>query len=234
MKTLYLIPTPLGNTSFDRIFPPVNLEIIRNLRYFIVEDIRTARRFLKQVDAEIDIDKLFFYTLNEHTSPTEVYGFLQPLREGEDMGLLSEAGCPAVADPGADVVAIAQKNAFRVVPLVGPSSILLALMASGFNGQNFAFVGYLPVSPAERIKAIRKLESRAYSENQTQIFIETPYRNLKFFEQILQNCRPSTLLCIAANVTLPDESIITRSVAEWKTITPDIDKKPCIFLIYKG
>jgi 16S rRNA (cytidine1402-2'-O)-methyltransferase len=119
------------------------------------------------------------------------------------------------------------------VPLVGPSSILLALMASGFNGQDFAFVGYLPVSPAERIKAIRKLESRAYSENQTQIFIETPYRNLKLFEQVLQNCRPSTLLCIAANVTLPDETIITRSIVEWKTITPNIDKKPCIFLLYR-
>jgi 16S rRNA (cytidine1402-2'-O)-methyltransferase len=234
METLYLIPTPLGNTSFNRIFPPFNLEIIRNLRFFIVEDVRTARRFLKQVDADTDIDKLTFFTLNEHTSLAEVDSFLQPLREGEDMGLLSEAGCPAVADPGADVVAIAQKNAYCVVPLVGPSSILLALMASGFNGQNFAFVGYLPVSPAERIKAIRKLEARAYSENQTQIFIETPYRNGKLFNDILQHCRPSSLLCIAANVTLPDETIVTRSVSQWKKATPNLDKKPCIFLIYKA
>lgn len=233
MATLYLIPTSLGETDFNKILPTHNSQIINGLRHFIVEDIRTARRFLKKVNKEIDIDSLSFYILNQHTSAEEISGFLKPMYDGNDIGVISEAGCPAIADPGADVVAMAQMQDFKVVPLIGPSSILLSLMASGFNGQSFAFVGYLPIQPAERSKALRKLESRVYSENQSQIFIETPYRNMKMLEDILNTCQPNTRLCIAADITLETEFIKTKSVKDWKKQMPDISKRPCIFLIYK-
>ena len=233
MPNLFLIPTSLGESDFNRILPSQNTETVSVLRYFIVEDVRTARRFLKKANPAIDIDSLTFFILNQHTSPEELSGFLKPMFDGNDMGVISEAGCPAIADPGADVVAIAQKNNFIVVPLVGPSSIFLSLMASGFNGQNFAFVGYLPIQPDERSKAIKKLESRVYSENQTQIFIETPYRNMKMLEEILKVCQPSTRLCIAADITLDTEYIKTKTMKEWKTQLPDLNKRPSIFLIYK-
>lgn len=233
MPTLYLIPTSLGDSSFDRILPAYNSNVVNNLRHFIVEDVRTARRFLKKMNPAIDIDSLTFYALNQHTSPDELNGFLRPMFEENDMGVLSEAGCPAIADPGADVVAIAQRHNFTVVPLVGPSSILLSLMASGFNGQSFAFVGYLPIQSADRSKMLRKLEARAFAENQSQIFIETPYRNMKMLEEIIQTCQPSTRLCIAADITLKTEFIKTKTIKEWKTQLPDLNKRPCIFLIYK-
>lgn len=233
MATLYLIPVTLGESSIERVLPSENHTFILNIKHFIVEDVRSARRFLKKVDKEINIDELTFYILNQHTSPTQLSSFLNPMKQGLDMGVISEAGCPAIADPGADIVRIAQENNYHVVPLVGPSSILLSLMASGFNGQSFAFVGYLPIQAADRAKALRKLESRVYAENQTQIFIETPYRNLKMLEDILQNCQPQTRLCIAADITLETEFIKTKTVKEWKKEKPDIDKKPCIFLIYK-
>ena len=234
MSTLYLIPTSLGESSFDSILPANNTQIVTDLKCFIVEDVRTARRFLKKANSAIDIDTLTFFVLNQHTSPEELSGFLQPLFDGNDMGVLSEAGCPAIADPGADVVAMAQKNNFTVVPLVGPSSILLALMASGFNGQSFAFAGYLPIQPADRTKALKKLENRAYTESQSQIFIETPYRNMKMVQEILQTCQPTTLLCIAADITLSTEFIKTKTVKEWKTQLPDLNKRPCIFILYKS
>ncbi len=233
MPTLYLIPTSLGETSLDRILPAFNTEIISALKYFIVEDVRTARRFIKKCNSEIEIDNLTFFILNQHTSSAELSSFLKPMTEGYDMGIISEAGCPAIADPGADVVAIAQRENYNVVPLVGPSSFLLALMASGFNGQSFAFNGYLPVQPAERLKAIRQLESRVFSENQSQIFIETPYRNMKMFEDLLQTCKPGTLLCIAADITLPTEFIKTKTIKNWKLQKPDLNKRPCIFILYK-
>ena len=203
------------------------------IRHFIVEDIRSARRFLKKVDREIDIDALTFYPLNKHTSPDDISGYLQPLVGGASMGVISEAGCPAVADPGADVVAIAQRKKLKVVPLVGPSSIILSVMASGFNGQSFAFHGYLPIEPGERAKKLKALEQRVYAENQTQLFIETPYRNHKMVEDILLNCRPQTKLCIAANITCEGEYIQTRTVKDWKGHVPDLSKIPCIFLLYK-
>jgi 16S rRNA (cytidine1402-2'-O)-methyltransferase len=199
-----------------------------------VEDVRTARRFLRKMDNQFPIDDCTFYTLNQHTSPNEISTYLNALINGNDMGLLSEAGCPAVADPGAAIVQIAQQKNIPVVPLVGPSSILLAQMASGFNGQNFAFNGYLPIDANERAKMIKKLESRSYAENQTQLFIETPYRNKKLFEDILKQCQSNTLLCIAVDITLNEEKIITKSVKEWKSKTPDLEKKPCIFAIYRG
>ena len=233
IPALYLIPNLLGDTPVEQVLPPYNHEIIMGIRHFIVEDVRTARRFLKLVDRSIDIDQLTFYTLNKHTNPEEVASMLRPLEEGSPMGVISEAGCPAVADPGADVVAIAQRKGLQVIPLVGPSSIILAVMGSGFNGQSFAFNGYLPIEPDERIKMLKKLEQRAYTENQTQLFIETPYRNAKMMADILKACRPQTHLCIAAGLTTQDEYIKTRTVKEWVGKLPALEKIPCIFLIYK-
>ena len=233
IPALYLIPNLLGETPVEQVLPPYNREIILGIRHFIVEDVRTARRFLKLVERSIDIDQLTFYTLNKHTNPEEVSSMLKPLEEGSPMGVISEAGCPAVADPGADVVAIAQRKGLQVVPLVGPSSIILAVMGSGFNGQSFAFNGYLPIEPEERIKTLKKLEQRAYTENQTQLFIETPYRNAKMMADILKACRPQTHLCIAAGLTTKDEYIKTRTVKEWTGHLPQLEKIPCIFLIYK-
>lgn len=230
---LYLIPVTLGDTTIERVLPAYNKAVIQGIRHFIVEDIRSARRFLKKVDSSIDIDALTFYPLNKHTPMEAVASYLQPLQKGEPMGVISEAGCPAVADPGADVVAIAQQKGLKVVPLVGPSSILLSVMGSGFNGQSFAFNGYLPIEPSERAKKLKLLEQRVYTEHQTQLFIETPYRNNKMLEDILHNCRPQTKLCIAANVTCEDEYICTRTIKEWKGKLPDLNKIPCIFLLYK-
>ncbi len=231
---LYLIPVTLGDTPLDKVLPAYNKEVILQIRHFIVEEVRTARRFLKKVEPSIDIDSLTFYPLNKHTQATDIAGYLKPLLAGEPMGVISEAGCPAVADPGADVVAIAQRRGLKVVPLVGPSSILLSVMASGFNGQSFAFHGYLPIEQGERTKRIKMLEQRSYTENQTQLFIETPYRNRRLLEELVQTCRPQTRLCIACNVTCDDEYICTRPIKEWKGHLPDLEKRPCIFLIYKG
>ena len=233
IPALYLIPNLLGETPVEQVLPAYNHEIIMGISHFIVEDIRTARRFLKLVDRSIDIDQLTFYTLNKHTNPEEVASMLKPLEEGNPMGVISEAGCPAVADPGADVVAIAQRKGLKVVPLVGPSSIILAVMGSGFNGQSFAFNGYLPIEPDERIKTLKRLEQRAYTENQTQLFIETPYRNAKMMVDILKACRPQTHLCIAAGLTTKDEYIKTHTIKECNGKLPSLEKIPCIFLIYK-
>lgn len=230
---LYLLPVTLGDTAIEKVLPSYNREIIVGIKYFIVEDVRSARRFLKKVDAAINIDELTFYPLNKHTSPEDIAGYLTPLAQGNAMGVISEAGCPAVADPGADVVAIAQRRNLKVVPLVGPSSIILSVMGSGFNGQSFAFHGYLPIDPADRVRRLKELEARVYSENQTQLFIETPYRNHKMLEEILKTCRPQTKLCIAANITCEGEYIRTKTVKEWKGHLPDLNKIPCIFLIYK-
>lgn len=230
---LYLIPVTLGDTGIDRVLPSYNEEVIVSLKYFIVENIRTARRFLKKVNKEIDIDSLSFVELNKHTTPENVSTYLEPLEKGFSVGVISEAGCPAIADPGADVVAIAQRKGLKVVPLVGPSSILLSLMASGFNGQSFAFHGYLPIERNERNKKIKYIEQLVYSESQTQIFIETPYRNGKIIEDLISVCRPQTKLCIAANITCNDEFIRTKTMKEWKNRIPDLSKVPCIFLIYK-
>ena len=230
---LYLIPVTLGDTPLDKVLPSYNSEIIGGIRHFIVENVRSARRFLRQVDSQFDIDGSCFYELNKHTTPEEVGGFLRPLYDGKPVGVISEAGCPAVADPGADVVAIAQRKGLKVVPLVGPSSIILSVMASGFNGQSFAFHGYLPIKADERAKKLHQLEQRIYNEHQTQLFIETPYRNGKMIEDILKNCRPQTKLCIAANLTCDNEVVQTKSVKEWKGKAPDLSKIPCIFLLYK-
>lgn len=231
--SLFLIPCTLGDTAHSRVFPAYNREVILSIRHFIVENVRTTRRFLKKEEPSIVIDDLTFYELNKHTSPDEVAGYLAPLAKGESVGVISEAGCPAVADPGADVVAIAQRKGYSVIPLVGPSSILLSVMGSGFNGQSFAFHGYLPIDATARTAMIKKLEGRIYTENQTQLFIETPYRNNKLAEELIRTCRPTTKLCIASNLTCDDELIRTRPVKEWAGKLPDLSKRPTIFLIYK-
>ena len=231
---LYLIPVTLGGNSLERVLPTYNKEVILSIRHFVVEEVRTARRFLKQVDRSIDIDSLTFYPIGKHSDPSQVSSYLAPLRKGLPVGVISEAGCPAVADPGADIVAIAQREGLKVVPLVGPSSILLSVMASGFNGQSFAFHGYLPIDSAARAKRLRQLEARAAAENQTQLFIETPYRNARLFADICSACGDRTRLCVAAGLTTEKEYIRTRTISEWKRCgLPDLGKIPAIFLIYK-
>lgn len=231
---LYLIPVTLGDTPVGNVLPSYNRDVILSIRHFIVENIRSARRFLKLVEKSIDIDSLTFYEMGKHASASDFAEYLKPLSLGESVGVISEAGCPAVADPGADVVAIAQRKGYKVVPLVGPSSILMSVMGSGFNGQSFAFNGYLPIDAGERTRKIKHLEARVYSESQTQIFIETPYRNGKMIDELLRTCKPSTRLCIAAGITTADEYIRTLTIAEWrKNKLPDLSKIPTIFLIYK-
>lgn len=233
-KALYLIPVTLGDTDYDRVLPSYNHDVIMQIKYFIVENIRSARRFLSKVDKEIDIGALTFYELSEHTDIKEIGNYLDPLVKGEPMGVISEAGCPAVADPGAAVVAMAQKRKLQIIPLAGPSSIIMAVMGSGFNGQSFAFNGYLPAKPAERAQKLKQLEQRVYKEDQTQLFIEAPYRNAHMIETILETLRPETHVCIAAGITCPEEYIRTMTVAEWKkTKIPELNKIPSIFLLYK-
>jgi len=228
---LYLIPVELGDTPQERVLPAYNREVILGIRHFIVEEVRSARRFLKRVDRDINIDDLTFYPMGKHADAARFGEYLRPLEQGEPMGVISEAGCPAVADPGADLVAIAQRRGLQVVPLVGPSSMILAVMASGLNGQSFAFHGYLPIDPAERIKRLKVLELRAQQEHQTQLFIETPYRNQKLFETLCQTLRPQTRICVAAGITTEQEWIRTHTVAEWRhQQLPDLSKTPAIFL----
>jgi 16S rRNA (cytidine1402-2'-O)-methyltransferase len=231
---LYLFPVTLAESPIEQVLPEYNRQKLLSIRHFIVEEIRTARRFLKKNDPAFDIDSCQFFALNKHTTPEQIAEYLKDLELGHDMGLLSEAGCPAVADPGADIVRIAQKKGYMVVPLVGPSSILLALMGSGFNGQRFAFEGYLPVEKEDRVKAIKHLEQRSYTEDMTQIFIETPYRNTKLLEDLASNLHPQTQICVAFDLTGPEECIRTRTAKEWKTDHSGLTKKPCIFLIYKA
>lgn len=229
---LYLIPVPLDNDApLERSLPAYNLEPVREIRHFIVENIRSARRFLKKCDRSINIDELEFTVLDEHTKPEDVPAMLRPLEEGIAMGVISEAGCPAVADPGADVVAVAQRRGLKVVPLVGPSSILLALMASGFNGQSFAFNGYLPINQPQRGAKLKEMERRITKERQTQIFIETPYRNNKLIAELVATLPGARMLCVASDITGEKERIRTMSLSQWSKQTLDFDKVPTIFLL---
>ncbi|UCV13101.1 SAM-dependent methyltransferase [Dechloromonas denitrificans] len=230
--TLYLIPVPLGPTAPEHSLPANVLDTIRPLEHFVVEQAKTARAFLKAAGTNKALQELQLEELNEHTKSDALDHLLTPLRLGHDVGLLSEAGCPAVADPGANLVALAQKEGIRVVPLIGPSSLLLALMASGLNGQRFAFQGYLPAKEVDRSKALRDLESESRKRQQTQLFIETPYRNRAMFDAILQTCQPATRLTVATDLTLPGESVLTRTIAQWKKqAPPEIERRPTVFLM---
>lgn len=229
---LYLIPCNLSDNNLSKILPDYVLrDIIPTLSVFMVENLRTARRFVKKVNESIDIDKLKFCEIGKNADLIEATVFFEQHYDSHDIGVLSEAGCPGVADPGANVVAMAHKKGMQVVPLVGPSSLLLALMASGFNGQNFAFNGYLPVQKGERVKKIKYLEMQLRKFGQTQIFIETPFRNMQLIEAVLENCHKDTQLCIACNLTSEDEFIKTMSVRQWEKKLPDLHKKPTVFLI---
>jgi len=230
---LYLIPSLLAEGSVEAVIPGGTLEIIRRLDHFIVEEIRTARRFLIKAGIGKPLDEVTFYIFNEHSGNADPGEFLSCTAEGNDIGLLSEAGVPCVADPGNRIVAAAHESGIRIVPLTGPSSIVLALMASGFNGQNFCFCGYLPADRTLRVKKIRELERTILEKNQTQIFIETPYRNMQLFEALTNTCHESTMLCIASGVTGPDEKIVSMPIYAWKKVKPDLHKKPAIFLLYQ-
>lgn len=233
MGKLFLIPTTLG--SFDtipKVIPQYNLQIIRSLDVFIVEQLRTARRFLKKAEHPTPIDDMQFYELNKYTDEQEISDFLKPALNGRSIGLLSEAGTPCIADPGAIIVSLAHRTGIQVVPLVGPNSIVLALMASGLNGQRFCFHGYLPVEGNQLAKKIRELDVNSRKMDQTEIFIETPYRNKQMLESLIKNGRPQSLLCIATDLSLESERIETNTLSAWKKKSPDFHKKPSVFLLY--
>ncbi len=228
---LYLIPSTLGNAAPLEVLPLSVKKAIDHIDEYIVENEKTARRFISSIGSSVDQNKLKFHILNKYTSAEELPAFFEGLTNGKDVGILSDAGCPGVADPGAEVVAIAHAKGIRVVPMVGPSSILLALMASGLNGQSFAFHGYLPIDKKERKHRIKELEKVSRMHKQTQLFIETPYRNMALLSDLLKHCSPGTSLCIATDISLPSEEIHTKSVDEWNREFPDIHKRPSIFLI---
>ncbi len=230
--TLYLIPVTLGDDNIHAVLPPNVIAQTQKLEHFVVENEKSARQFLSLIKHSKPIRELNFELLNEHTDDKTLPNLLKPLLAGHDVGLMSEAGCPAVADPGAKLVALAHQKNIHVVPLVGPSAILLALMASGLNGQQFAFLGYLPVDKAERATRLKEIEKRSQTHKETQIFIETPYRNQQMLEAILSTCNANTRLCAACHVSLQDELILTKRIGEWKQGTlPDLHKKPTVFLL---
>jgi len=232
--SLYLIPTRLGDNAPLEVLPISIKKIIESIDEYIVENEKTARRFIKKISSGKSQSSLIIHILNKYTEASELPTFLNACKQGKSVGLLSEAGCPGIADPGADVVKIAHENNIRVIPLVGPSSILLALMSSGMNGQSFTFNGYLPIDRSERKNKLKQLERISTEQNQSQIFIETPYRNNKMLEDICAILQNQTRVCIACDITLPTEYIKTKTVAEWKHITVDLHKRPAIFIIQKG
>ncbi|MCK9291098.1 MAG: SAM-dependent methyltransferase [Bacteroidales bacterium] len=228
---LYLIPTPLGDDPPEWVMPAHAISILHRLDHLIVENLRTARRLLSKTHIPKSIDSIQFYELNKHSSEADVGSFLDAAKQGSDIGLISEAGSPCIADPGAIIVQQAHKIGIKVVPLAGPNSIMMALMASGFNGQWFVFHGYLPIQANARIKKIRELEQHAVHSGQTQIFIETPYRNQQLFEALMRTCHPSTTLCIAIDISSDDEVILTQSISQWQSSPLNIHKKPAVFLL---
>jgi len=230
MNKIFLIPNTLGDTEINFVIPTQVQETINTLRIFFVENIRTARRYLKKINKDFPIDDSTFFEINKHTTPADINQFFSKL--SANAGIISESGAPAVADPGAQIVSIAHTKNWQVIPLVGPSSILLALMASGMNGQHFTFAGYLPKEKHDRIRKIKQIESNSRKLNQTQIFIETPYRNQALFETIVNTCHPSTRLCIAKEISTEEEYIKTITIDEWKKHKPDIHKKNVIFLLH--
>ncbi len=230
---IFLIPVTLGNGDYRSVIPDRVIDLIRSLRFFVVEDIRSARRYLRLIDKEFPINETTFYVLNEHTDENEIIHYLVPVVKGSDMGIMSEAGLPGIADPGAKLVFLAHRKKIRVVPLTGPSSIILALIASGLNGQNFTFNGYLPVKPGDREAKLRDLEKKS-RDGHAQIFMETPYRNQRMLESILETCHGEMQLCIAMDITLPGENIRTMTISEWKKNKPSINDHLVVFVLQLG
>lgn len=231
--TLFLIPNTLGSEQTDHIIPPVVAETAIRLRHFAVEEVKSARRFLRKIDRQFPIDDSQFTLMNKHTAAPELMGLIRTLKAGEDVGIMSEAGCPGIADPGSVLVALAHEHGIRVSPMVGPSSILLTLIGSGFNGQNFAFHGYLPKDKKERIRRLKDLEARVRRSSETQLFMDTPFRNMHVLEDLLNELSDDTRLCIASNLTLPDERIQTRTIADWREHAYDLAKNPTMFALGK-
>ncbi|MDI9311671.1 MAG: SAM-dependent methyltransferase [Limnohabitans sp.] len=231
---LYLIPTTLGEINPEDVLPVTIKRTIDFIQHYIVENEKTARRFIKSVHPEKKQSELVISVLNKHTETVEHYEFIRPLLNGQNIGLMSEAGCPGVADPGAVIVKLAHEKGIQVIPLVGPSSILLAVMASGMNGQSFAFNGYLPIDKGEKKSALKGFEKLSFEKNQSQLFIETPYRNNKLMEDLLAILQPNTNLCVACDITLPSEYIKTFAVKDWKKQKVDLHNRPCIFIIHKS
>jgi 16S rRNA (cytidine1402-2'-O)-methyltransferase len=232
--TLFLIPTVLAEDTAHLVISPQIKEIIPHLEYFLVENIRTARRFVSSLKLGVNIDSLEFGQLDKSTSAKEIESLMEPLLTGKDIGLMSEAGCPGIADPGSLAVAYAHRKGIRVCPISGPSSMFLALMGSGFNGQSFAFHGYLPIQKKDRILALRALEAESRKMNRTQIFMETPFRNMQLFEDCIESLHPDTLLCIAKNLTGFDESILSKPITLWKKEKLELHKVPAVFVLYAG
>lgn len=228
---LYLIPNKISEAPLDEVVPKRLFSLVPTIKHYIVEDVRTVRRYLRQLSKDVDIDSTTFYELNKHTLDTDISTYLTAAEKGENIGLISEAGLPCVADPGNVIVAMAHRKGIRVVPLVGPCSMMMALMASGLNGQNFAFNGYIPIDQPERARKLRDLEARSKKEHQSQIFMDTPYRNNRLFDDLKETLSPQTMLCIALNISADDEFICTSTIAEWKREKIDLNKKPCIFII---
>lgn len=231
---LYLIPSSLGGDDIKAIWPAGHAALVNQLDEFIVENLRTARRFLRSAGYTRSFDEVQFHLLNKHTRPEELNGFLKNVLQGKDVGLLSEAGSPCIADPGQVIVAMAHRKNIRVIPLVGPSSILLALIASGFNGQQFAFHGYLPIDKAERSRKLKQLENAAWQHEQTQIFMETPFRNNQLMQDLTGSLRPDTMLCVACDLTTQTEFIKSQTTAAWKKEMPDLHKRASIFLLFRA
>jgi 16S rRNA (cytidine1402-2'-O)-methyltransferase len=230
MSIVYLIPSTLGENNFEKIFPPHNKEIISRIRLFAVENIKTARRMIAALGLRDIIDESEFFILNNKTKIEDIQSFINE-NTSKNIGVISEAGCPGIADPGAELVRLAHNKNYQIIPLVGPSSILMALMASGLNGQNFAFTGYLPKLQSDRIKAIKQLEQKIVKENQTQIFIETPYRTQHLLQDLLKTLRPDISLCVAKNITLSNQKITTKTIAEWQKNIPSLQKQQVIFVV---
>lgn len=230
--TLYLIPVPLAPDASSKSFTPYLIETINQLNEYIVENEKTARHFLKEAGLKIPQKDLIIHDYGKHNRQNDKNEFFKGLLAGNNVGLMSEAGCPGIADPGADLILMAHKKGIKVVPLVGPSSILMALMASGFNGQSFAFQGYLPIDKTQRVKKLKELETLATKHQQTQIFIETPFRNNAMLDDILKNCNTKTQLCIACNLTANDELVQTKTISQWTKSVPDLHKKPSIFILH--
>jgi len=231
--TLFLIPTPLAADTAQSILSPQIKDIILNTNYFFVENLRTSRRFISELKLGKKIEELNFYLLNKETPESEIEIYIRILENGNNVGLMSEAGCPGIADPGSIAIKMAHKKGIKVVPLAGPSSIFMALMASGFNGQSFTFCGYLPIDKIERVKTIKQLEKEASAKNQTQIFMETPFRNNQIMQDLLLNCQGETLISISCDISSPDEFIKTQSIDKWRKSVPDLHKKPTIFCLYR-
>lgn len=227
---IYLIPTFLDAEAVATI-PAATKEVALRLKFIIAENIKTTRRYLKKLDKSVDIDSITFFERNKHTSEAELVSFLKPAKEGHEIGIISEAGCPGIADPGQKIIEVAHQQNIQVVPLTGPSSIFLALMAAGMNGQSFRFHGYLPIDEGKKRKFIRYIEREAKQRNETQIFMETPFRNNKMITTLTKTLQDNTLLCLAANISAPNEFIQTKTVAAWKKQIPDLHKQPCIFLL---